>query len=70
MVPGGEQSGVSDGRPFLSAVVVVHNEEAQLAECLKTLNFCDEIVVVLDRCTDKSKEIARLFQSRIIRTRP
>jgi glycosyltransferase involved in cell wall biosynthesis len=61
-----EQSRVSHGRPLLSAVVVVHNEEAQLAECLKTVNFCDEIVVVLDRCTDKSKEIAQLFTSKLI----
>jgi glycosyltransferase involved in cell wall biosynthesis len=66
VVPRDEQSGVSDGRPLLSVVVVVHNEEAQLAECLKTVNFCDEIVVVLDRCTDKSKEIARLFTSKLV----
>ncbi len=57
---------VSGGRPLISAVVVAHNEEAQLAECLKALGFCDEIVVVLDRCTDKSKDIARLFQARIV----
>jgi glycosyltransferase involved in cell wall biosynthesis len=61
-----EPRGVSEGRPLLSAVVVVHNEEAQLADCLRTLNFCDEVVVVLDRCTDKSKDIARLFPARII----
>ena len=66
MVPGGEQGGVSDGRPLLSAVVVVHDEEAQLADCLKTLTFCDELIVVLDRCTDASKEIARLFTSHLI----
>ncbi len=57
---------MSGSRPLISAVVVVHNEEAQLAECLKTLTFCDEIVVVLDRCTDKSRDIARLFQARTI----
>jgi glycosyltransferase involved in cell wall biosynthesis len=61
-----EPSGVSEGRRQLSAVVVVHNEEAQLADCLKTLDFCDEIVVVLDRCTDKSRDIARLFNARTI----
>ena len=43
----------------LSALVVVHNEEAQLAACLERLRFADEIVVVLDRCTDRSREIAR-----------
>jgi len=42
----------------LSALVVAHNEEARLDECLSRLGFADEIVVVLDRCTDASKAIA------------
>lgn len=42
----------------LSALVVVHNEEAILNECLKRLAFADEIVVVLDKCTDGTKDIA------------
>jgi hypothetical protein len=37
----------------------VQNQDAQLAECLRRLSFCDEIVVVADRCTDRSQEIAR-----------
>jgi glycosyltransferase involved in cell wall biosynthesis len=45
--------------PRLSALVVCHNEEHQLADCLAPLRFADEIVVVLDRCTDRSAEIAR-----------
>lgn len=50
----------------LSALVVAHNEEAQLADCLRHLSFADEIVVVLDKCTDKSKEIAQQFNAEII----
>lgn len=42
----------------LSALVVAHNEEDQLDACLATLAFADETVVVLDRCTDRSREIA------------
>jgi glycosyltransferase involved in cell wall biosynthesis len=42
----------------LSALVVAHNEERQLADCLARLGFADEVVVVLDRCTDRSAEIA------------
>jgi glycosyltransferase involved in cell wall biosynthesis len=52
--------------PRLSALVVVHDEEAQLAACLDTLSFADEIVVVLDRCTDRSKEIAARYTDRVI----
>jgi glycosyltransferase involved in cell wall biosynthesis len=54
-------------RPLLSALVVAHNEEAQLAECLERLRFADEIVVVLDRCTDRSEEIATRFGARIVK---
>jgi glycosyltransferase involved in cell wall biosynthesis len=50
----------------LSALVVVHNEEAQLAECLDRLKFADEIVVVLDRCTDGSRAIAQRYTTRLI----
>lgn len=42
----------------LSALVIAHNEEDQLDACLASLAFADELVVVLDRCTDRSREIA------------
>ena len=51
---------------MLSALVVVHNEERQLAGCLERLRFADEIVVVLDRCTDRSREIALRFTDRVV----
>ena len=50
----------------LSAVISVHNEENQLTECLKTLEFADEIVVLLDNCTDGSEAIAQVFTDRIV----
>jgi len=52
--------------PRLSALVVARNEEAQLAECLSRLAFADELVVVLDRCEDRSREIAAEFTDRIV----
>lgn len=50
----------------ISAVIVAHNEEKHLRDCLKSLDFVDEIVVVLDKCTDKSKEIALEFTTNIV----
>jgi glycosyltransferase involved in cell wall biosynthesis len=41
----------------LSAVLCVHNEERRLGPCLEALRFCDEIVLVLDRCTDRTRAI-------------
>ena len=52
--------------PRLSALVVAHNEEAQLANCLDTLKFANELVVVLDKCTDGSKAIAERYADRIL----
>ena len=49
----------------LSALIVVHNEEKQLKKCLQTLKFANEIVVILDKCTDKSKTIAQKFSNKI-----
>ncbi len=50
----------------LSALVVAHNEEARLAGCLERLSFADEIVVVLDRCDDGSRDIAASYTDRLI----
>ena len=50
----------------LSVLLVVHNEEACLDDCLKRLSFAGELVVVLDKCTDGSKEIACRYTDRIL----
>jgi len=58
---------MAESKPLLlSALVVARNEEGQLADCLAQLAFADEIVVVLDRCTDRSRDIAAHFTDRII----
>jgi glycosyltransferase involved in cell wall biosynthesis len=62
-----ERRGVSGSQPAaLSALVVVRDEERQLADCLATLGFADEIVVVLDRCRDRSRDIALGFTERLV----
>jgi glycosyltransferase involved in cell wall biosynthesis len=52
--------------PRLSALVCAHAEEKRLASCLEALRFADELVVVLDRCTDRSAEIARRHADRVV----
>lgn len=49
----------------LSALISVHNEEAQLADCLERLDFADEIVVLLDKCSDGSRAVAEKFTDQI-----
>lgn len=51
---------------LLSALVVVHNEEERITDCLEKLGFADEIVVVLDKCTDKTKELAGKYTKNFV----
>ena len=40
----------------ISAIVLTKNEEKNIERCLKSLDFCDEIIVVDDYSTDKTLE--------------
>ncbi len=50
----------------LSALLVARNEAARLEGCLASLAFADEIVVVLDRSTDASAQIAQAAGARVV----
>ena len=50
----------------LSVVLCAHNEECVLEACLQRLSFADEIVVLLDRCTDGSETVARRYADRVV----
>jgi len=50
----------------LSALLVARNEAARLEGCLASLAFADEIVVVLDRSTDASDQIAQAAGARVV----
>jgi len=50
----------------VSALVCARNEEARLADCLRALRGFDQIVVVADRCNDRTAEIARSFGAVVI----
>lgn len=50
----------------VSALVVARNEEARLPGCLAALAPADELVVVLDRSTDNSAQLARAAGARVL----
>lgn len=50
---------------MISAVVIAKNEEEMIADCLSSLKFCDEIVLVDDGSTDDTVKIASKFTNKI-----
>lgn len=54
------------GSPRLSVVVATRNEEANLTRCLNSVkSIANEIVVVDEHSTDKTKEIAESFGAKV-----
>ena len=45
----------------LTGVVLTRNEEKNIRRCLKSLKFCDEIIVIDDESNDKTKEIIKIL---------
>ncbi|MDP3758847.1 MAG: glycosyltransferase family 2 protein, partial [Candidatus Daviesbacteria bacterium] len=53
----------------ISVVLATYNEEANLENCLRSINeLADEIVIVDGGSTDKTLDIAKRFKARIIQT--
>ncbi len=52
---------------MLSVVVITKNEEALIDACLKSVSFADEIIIVDQGSTDKTIEIAKKFNAKVIK---
>lgn len=50
----------------ISAVILSKNEEKNIASCVGSLNFCDEVILVDDNSTDKTVEIASNLGARVL----
>jgi len=50
----------------ISIVLIVRNEEDNIEECLKSASWSDDIVVVDQSSTDRTREISRKYTDRVI----
>lgn len=55
-------------RATLSAILIAKNEAADLPDCLASLAFCDEIVVVENGSTDDTRAICEAAGARVVVT--
>lgn len=54
----------------ISAIILAKNAEDQIADCIESVNFCDEILVVDDGSTDRTADISRKMGARVEEYRP
>jgi len=53
-------------RPTVSACLIVRNEEARLADALRSVAFCDEVIVVDSGSTDATVALARATGATVV----
>ena len=50
----------------ISAVIIAKNEENTIADCMESVAFCDEIIVIDNGSTDRTKDVAKHFGAKVI----
>ncbi len=50
---------------MISAVILTNNEEGNIKECIKTVLFCDEVLVIDDNSEDSTRGIAALLGAKV-----
>ncbi|MDH5559740.1 MAG: glycosyltransferase family 2 protein [Deltaproteobacteria bacterium] len=51
---------------FLSAAIITRNEESNIADCIESLSWADEVVIIDSESTDKTREIAGSLGAKVI----
>ncbi|XPV75385.1 MAG: glycosyltransferase family 2 protein [Desulfovibrio sp.] len=53
-------------KPTVTGLVLTYNGERLLKECLQSMDFCDEILVVDSESTDRTREIAEEYGAKVL----
>lgn len=49
----------------ITAVVLTHNDELRIVDCLEKLSFADELIIIDDNSNDRTIELCKNFTSKI-----
>ena len=55
--------------PKISVTIITHNEEENIEDCLKSVRWADEIVVVDSYSTDKTVEICKKYKVKTVKNK-
>lgn len=50
---------------MISAVILTKNEEANISDCIKSVSWCDEVIVVDDNSEDRTVELAKKLNANV-----
>jgi glycosyltransferase involved in cell wall biosynthesis len=50
----------------LSACIITYNEADRIEDCVRSVSFCDEVIVVDSHSTDRTRELAAALGARVI----
>lgn len=56
----------ADTKITVSACIITFNEEDRIQACIRSLDFCDEVIVVDSHSQDKTRDIAADYGARVI----
>lgn len=49
----------------ITAIILAKNEEERIADCIDSVSFCDEIILIDNKSTDRTADIARLKEIKV-----
>src|SRR5258708_32737578 len=49
----------------ISAIILAKNAEDLIADCIESVTFCDEVIVIDDISTDRTAELAKLLNAKV-----
>lgn len=49
----------------LSVIVLTHNDEMRIVDCLESVDFAEEIIIIDDNSSDRTMELARQYTEKI-----
>ncbi len=49
----------------ISAIIITKNSEKLIADCMDSVSFCDEIIVIDDNSTDRTPDLAKHFGAKV-----